>query len=126
MRLIKYTHACVRLEDGDRSLLIDPGVWTEPEAYDGVSDLLITHDHFDHLDVDRLRAVAAGRPGLTVHTHASVAAGLTEVAATVVSVAAGDVFTVNGFTVEAVGGAHAEIYDGLPGCANLGFVVGGV
>ena len=25
-----------------------------------------------------------------------------------------------------VGGEHAEIYDGLPGCANVGFVLGGV
>ena len=25
-----------------------------------------------------------------------------------------------------VGGAHAEIYEGLPGCANVGFVVEGV
>ena len=25
MRLTKYTHACVRLDDGDRHLVIDPG-----------------------------------------------------------------------------------------------------
>ncbi len=36
-------------------------------------------------------------------------------------VAAGDTVDVAGFTVTAVGGRHAEIYDGLPGCANLGY-----
>ena len=40
MRLVKSTHAGVRLDDGDRGLLIDPGVRTEPEAFDGVTDVL--------------------------------------------------------------------------------------
>jgi L-ascorbate metabolism protein UlaG (beta-lactamase superfamily) len=48
----------------------------------------------------------------------SLAAGL--------AVAAGDTFSVAGFSVRAVGGAHAEIIDGLPGCPNLGFIVDGV
>ena len=42
------------------------------------------------------------------------------------TVEVGDRFTVNGFGVEAVGGQHAEIYEGLPGCANIGFIVDGV
>jgi L-ascorbate metabolism protein UlaG (beta-lactamase superfamily) len=33
---------------------------------------------------------------------------------------------VAGLEVRVVGGEHAEIYDGLPGCANVGFVLGGV
>jgi L-ascorbate metabolism protein UlaG (beta-lactamase superfamily) len=136
MRLIKYTHACVRLENDGRSLLIDPGIWTEPAAYDGVSDLLITHEHFDHVDVEKLVALVAERPELTVHTHPSVAAQLAEaghaspagkgLADAVVTVTAGDTFTVNGFAVEAVGGAHAEIYEGLPGVSNVGFIVDGI
>jgi hypothetical protein len=32
---------------------------------------------------------------------------------------------VAGFEVRVVGGEHAEIYDGLPGCANVGFIVDG-
>jgi len=32
MRLVKYTHACVRVEHGGAVLVIDPGVWSEPEA----------------------------------------------------------------------------------------------
>jgi L-ascorbate metabolism protein UlaG (beta-lactamase superfamily) len=54
MRLIKFTHACVRLEDGDRRLLIDPGIWTEREAYQGVTDILVTHEHDDHIDIEQI------------------------------------------------------------------------
>lgn len=123
MRLTKYTHACVRLDDGDRRLVIDPGTWSEQEALDGVSDVLVTHEHVDHLDVDKLAKALEGSPGLKVYTHADVAAQLDRLGSAVVTVALGDSFQAGGFTVRTVGGAHAEIYDGLPGCANLGYIV---
>jgi len=126
MRLIKYTHACVRLEDGERRLVIDPGVWSEPEALDGASAVLITHEHVDHLHPDGLSAALAANPALTVYAHADVAAQLEKLGDAVVTVAAGEAFDAGGFPVRAVGGEHAEIYEGLPGCANIGFVIEGV
>lgn len=79
----------------------------------------------DHLDVDRLTAAVRRNPGLTVHTHIAVAEQLAQLGDAVVTVAAGDRFTAGGFPVEAVGGEHAEIYDGLPGVANVGFIIDG-
>ena len=35
MELIKHGHACVVLCEGDRRLVIDPGVFTDPSAFDG-------------------------------------------------------------------------------------------
>ncbi len=120
MRLVKYTHACVRLErDGD-ALVIDPGAWSEPEAVDGARAVLVTHEHADHVDPDRLRKAAAG--GATVYAPAGVAVD----GVSIEQVAPGDEFTAAGFRVRAVGGEHAEIYDGLPGIANIGYVVDGV
>ena len=58
MRMIKYTHACVRLVDGDRSLLIDPGTWAEDVAFEGATDVLVTHEHADHIDLERLVGAA--------------------------------------------------------------------
>jgi L-ascorbate metabolism protein UlaG (beta-lactamase superfamily) len=123
MRLTKFTHACVRLEHDGRSLLIDPGLWTEPAAYDGVSDILVTHEHLDHVDAERLGTILTLTPDLHVYAPAAVTEKLTALGDAVVTVAAGDEFTAGGFTVLAVGGAHAEIYEGLPGCANLGYIV---
>lgn len=123
MRLIKYTHACVRLEDNDRVLLIDPGTLAEPEAFAGVDDVLVTHEHADHVDVEALTRAKQSNPALKVYTHAALAAELQELDAQ--AVAAGDTFTAAGFSVKVVGGQHAEIYDGLPGCPNVGFIVDG-
>ncbi|MFF4536210.1 MBL fold metallo-hydrolase [Streptomyces aureus] len=123
MRLTKYGHACVRIEDGDRVLVIDPGTFSEAEALSGADAVLITHEHADHIDVDKLDAARKSVPGLTVHTHPALAAALGR---GTTAVAPGDTFTAAGFTVHAVGGEHAEIIDGLPGCPNIGFVVEGV
>lgn len=103
--------------------MIDPGTLSEMESLSDADALLITHEHDDHIDVDKLRAARAGNPALTVHTYASLAAVLGD---GVTAVAPGDTFSAAGFTVRAVGGEHAEIIDGLPGCPNLGFIVDGV
>lgn len=126
MRITKHSHACIRFDDGDRRLVVDPGVWSDGRAaLSDVDDILITHEHVDHVDVEALTAYAASRSSLRVHAPASVAAMLADLGDAVVTVAPGDSFVAGGFEVAVVGGLHAEIYDGLPGCANVGFVVDG-
>jgi L-ascorbate metabolism protein UlaG (beta-lactamase superfamily) len=125
MRLTRYTHACVRLEKDGRVLVIDPGEWSEPEALTDAEAVLVTHEHVDHVDAELLVAAQTGNPALVVHTNASVAAQLADKGVTAQTVAVGDMLDAAGFSVSVVGGEHAEIYDGLPGCVNIGFVVDG-
>ena len=125
MRLTKFGHACVRLDLGGGSVVLDPGTYTPDVDLAGVADVLVTHEHADHIDVDRL--VPLVRDGLRLHTNADVAAALaTEHGVEVHAVGPGETFTVAGVDVQVVGGEHAEIYNGLPGCANVGFVLAGV
>ena len=123
MQLTKFTHACVRLDSGGRRLLIDPGIWAEDAAFEGVTDVIVTHEHFDHLDVDRLSAAARRDSALTVHATAAVVGKLAALGDAAVVVVPGDTFSAGGFSVSVVGGEHAEVYDGQPGIANVGFVV---
>jgi len=125
MRVTKFIHACVRVADGDRAFVIDPGIWTEAAAYEGIDEILITHEHVDHVDIEALTARAATNSALLVRAPAPVAEQLAAVGVPVETVSAGDHITVAGFGVDVVGGLHAEIYEGLPGCANVGFVVDG-
>src|SRR5689334_17707999 len=60
VRITKFTHSCVRIEDTGRVLVIDPGVWSEPGALLGAHAVLVTHEHVDH--VDPLRLAGAGVP----------------------------------------------------------------
>src|SRR3954447_3360879 len=67
MRITKFGHACVRLQapspdgpDGpDAVIVLDPGAFTEPEAVDGATAVLITHEHVDHYRADLLRRTDA-------------------------------------------------------------------
>ena len=125
MRITKYGHACVRLDSDGGAVLIDPGTYTRDAELGGVSDVLITHEHPDH--VDPALVVAAAGEGARVHAPAGVAQWLTDehgVAAEAVE--PGDSLEVAGLSTHVVGGEHAEIYDGLPGCANVGYLVRGV
>ncbi|MFE5212670.1 MBL fold metallo-hydrolase [Streptomyces sp. NPDC056600] len=114
MRIVKYTHACVRLEQEGRTLVVDPGVWSEPSALSGADAVLVTHEHADHVDVLRLA-------GLGVPVYAPADADLPGLET--VPVSAGEEFTAAGFRVRAVGGRHAFVHEGRPDCANLGYVV---
>jgi L-ascorbate metabolism protein UlaG (beta-lactamase superfamily) len=123
MRLTKYGHACVRVEHDGGVLVIDPGVFTEPAALDGVDAVLITHEHADHLNVDALADALGKRPAVTVHTNPSVVSKLAGLDGVVTAVEAGDSFTAAGIAIRAYGGLHAEIHPELPRVPNLGFLV---
>ncbi|MQY12819.1 hypothetical protein SRB5_29580 [Streptomyces sp. RB5] len=118
MRLIKYTHSCVRYEQpGGGVLVIDPGIWSEPEALRGADAVLISHEHADHIDPAHLKDHPA-----TVYAPAD--ADLPGV--DFVPVTAGETFTAAGFRISAHGGRHALIYGDEPNCANLAYLVDGV
>lgn len=126
MQLTKFTHACVRLDDGERSLVIDPGIFSEvDEALDGVSTVLVTHEHVDHLDADKLRAAAGRDPRLRIWAPAPVAAALPELGEQVVAVGAGESFEAGGFAVRTFGGQHALIHPMIPMIPNVGYLIDG-
>ena len=108
MRVTKFTHSCLRI-DGDAVLVIDPGAFSERSALTGADAVLITHEHFDHLDVDALADAVARHPGLRVFAHADVLPKLTAFTDVVTAVQPGAEFSAAGYTVRAYGGEHAII-----------------
>ncbi|MBB2913909.1 L-ascorbate metabolism protein UlaG (beta-lactamase superfamily) [Streptosporangium becharense] len=123
MKLTKFGHACVRLEKGDSVLVIDPGSFSEESALDGARAVLITHEHFDHVEADRLRRAAEADPALEIWTNESVAATLPDVPATIRVVRDGDSFETAGFAVRTVGEWHAPNHPDMPIVSNVGFLV---
>jgi L-ascorbate metabolism protein UlaG (beta-lactamase superfamily) len=122
VRITKFTHACLRIE-GAGVLVVDPGEFSEESALAGADAVLITHEHFDHLDLAKLAGTLARAPGLRVYGHADVVAKLTDFGDAAVEVAAGQEFEAAGYRVRAYGGQHAVIHPDIPRIANLGFVV---
>jgi L-ascorbate metabolism protein UlaG (beta-lactamase superfamily) len=121
MRITKFGHACVRLEHDGVVVVIDPGVFTEPEAVDGASAVLVTHQHPDHLHSDNLRATDA-----PIWTIGAVAKALQDdapdVAERVTVVRPGDGNDVGG-PGRAVGEMHAIIHPEFDRLFNSGYLV---
>lgn len=126
MRLTKKTHACVQLEKDGRRLVIDPGGFSEQDAALGADVVLVTHEHPDHFDEDRLRAALETNPGAALWTLRSVARQLSAAfPGRVHTVGHGDTFTAAGFEVQVHGELHAVIHPDIPRITNVGYLVDG-
>ncbi|HWG98252.1 MAG TPA: MBL fold metallo-hydrolase [Pilimelia sp.] len=123
MRVTKYAHSCLRIARDGAVLVIDPGMFSEAAALDGVDAVLITHEHADHLDVDALADALGKRPSVRIYTHSDVVPKLGDLAEVTTTVAAGQSFQAAGFGVRAFGGWHAQIHPDIPLVPNLGFLV---
>jgi len=133
MRFTKFTHACARIETGGVTLVLDPGSFSEADALTGANAVLITHEHFDHLDPAKLTAAAAADPDLLIWTNHAVAAqlgGHDALKDRVRTVAHGDTFTIGpsagGVDVHVYGEKHIVLHPDLEPPANVGFHIGGV
>ncbi|NUS14733.1 MAG: MBL fold metallo-hydrolase [Streptomyces sp.] len=128
MQLTKHTHACVTLAKDDARIVIDPGTFT-PEAAQAVATadaVLITHEHFDHVDADVIERALEARPELRVYGPASVVDRWSARRGQVTAVTAGDTFAVAGFDVSVFGDVHAAIHRDIPRVANAAYLVDGV
>jgi L-ascorbate metabolism protein UlaG (beta-lactamase superfamily) len=125
MELVHFGHSCVLLTTGNTRLLFDPGTFST--GFEHTTDLdavLITHHHFDHLDMDRLPALLAANPEAALIVDEDTATEVEKAGLHPTAVAhPGDELTAGGTRIEAVGGRHATIHQDLPTPTNAGYVV---
>jgi L-ascorbate metabolism protein UlaG (beta-lactamase superfamily) len=121
MRITKFGHACIRLEHEGKVVVVDPGMFTEPEAVDGADAVLITHEHPDHYLPDHLARTDA--PVLTIDAVAArIRDDAPAVAERVTVVSPGEQFD-PGIPAVAVGELHAVIHPDLPRFHNSGYLL---
>ncbi len=120
MQITRFGHSCVLVEDGAARVLLDPGVFSSGfEDLRGLTGVLITHQHADHLDLARLASLMAANPDAVLHTDSgSDVGGLPRVV-----VGHGDVLDL-GVRVSVHGTNHAVIHPEIPGVPNVGYLVG--
>jgi L-ascorbate metabolism protein UlaG (beta-lactamase superfamily) len=125
MQVTKMGHACIRLEKGGQTLVIDPGSFSEPDAVLDADAVLITHEHLDHFDERSLRLAVESNPGLEIWTNGAVAGKVGSLGVPVHVVGHGDAFTAAGFDVQVHGEHHAVIHPDIPVVGNIGFLLDG-
>ncbi|MFJ9931270.1 MULTISPECIES: MBL fold metallo-hydrolase [Streptomyces] len=126
MKLTKKSHACVRIDKGGRTLVIDPGGFSEQDAALGADVILVTHEHADHFDEARLRAAMEDNPAAEIYTLKSVAERIAAAfPGRVHTVGHGDAFSAAGFDVQVHGELHAVIHPDIPRITNVGYLIDG-
>lgn len=125
MQLTKLGHSCVRIEADGVTIVLDPGAFSPVDATDGADAILITHEHFDHVVPDQLRAALAHNPDLEVWTNPALAARFADLGGRVHAVTHGDGWDLGGVSVHVYGEKHAAIHRDIPLVDNVGFLVGG-
>ncbi|MFC4139186.1 MULTISPECIES: MBL fold metallo-hydrolase [unclassified Microbacterium] len=122
MRVTKFEHAALRIDEAGETLIIDPGSFTTPlEDLRKAVAVVITHEHPDHWTPEHLDRILLAAPGTPVFAPAGVAAQATDHEITVV--APGDTVTAGSFTLRFFGGEHAVIHSSLPVVENVGVLV---
>ena len=124
MRITKFGHSCLLVEEADARILIDPGAWsTLPEDLQNINAILITHEHPDHMGVEWLKKILPNNPQAVIYTNKGVGEKLKEANINFKILEDGQSVSLAGVSVEAFGKDHAIIYSGLQHWDNTGFLL---
>lgn len=124
MRITKYAHSCLLIEIDGARILTDLGSWNpEVPEVSSLTAILITHEHADHFDIEKLKTLVSKNPEAKFITHAAVGAKLQEAGIEYTSIESGERIEVNGVSIESCGTDHAIIYGTTSPCRNTGYLI---
>ncbi len=122
MRLTHFGHSCLLADFVDTTMLFDPGIFSHGfEGITGLTAILVTHQHPDHIDTGRLPALLDANPEAALYADPQTAAQL---GAPWQPVHVGDSIQLGSVTVRGAGGQHAVIHPEIPMIDNISYLVG--
>lgn len=125
MRLTKFEHAALLLEESGKKLFVDPGSLTSPLTdTNNTVGVVITHEHADHWTPEQLKRILDINPDVPIFAPQGVAAAAPDFAITVVH--PGDTVEAGPFTLRFFGGRHAVIHESIPVVDNVGVLINDV
>jgi L-ascorbate metabolism protein UlaG (beta-lactamase superfamily) len=123
MQITRFGHAALLVETSGSRILIDPGTFSVDEVFllTGLDAIVVTHQHPDHLDRDRVPALLENNPGALLLCDPETAAMLD--AGDWAENADGLETRVGEVTLRGVGAQHAVILPMIPRIGNVGVLV---
>jgi L-ascorbate metabolism protein UlaG (beta-lactamase superfamily) len=127
MRVAKFIHSCLLVENGDDRLLFDPGTFTfagssvPVETFDRISAVVITHRHADHVDAAAVKRIVERNRAAPVLANSDVQALLRDSGIAVEVFEDGE-RRVGGTSLRAIRAEHAALLNAVPP-PNVAYVV---
>lgn len=124
MKITKFGHCCLLIEENEVRILTDPGTYsTQQSEVKDINFVLITHEHADHLHIDSLKLLLKNNPQTKVITNKSVGALLKKEDIIFTIVEDGQNFDANGVLIEGFGKNHALMHNLIPPIQNTGYFI---
>ena len=130
MKITKYIHSCLLLENKGEKILFDPGKFSfvegkvRPEQFLDLHAVILTHYHPDHVDERSLETIIDNNPGIEVLVNAEIHAKLAEKDIDTRIFESGTI-AFSGFKIEAINAPHEKLLaDSIP--QNVAYVVNDV
>ncbi len=123
MEITHLGHAGLLIETGDARILVDPGIFTPFTELTDLDAVVVTHQHFDHLDVERLPVLLEANDGARLLVETEAAAELDKVGIDAEALRVDEAYRIGEVTITGVGGQHAVIHPDIPRIGNVGILL---
>ncbi|PIR87218.1 MAG: hypothetical protein COU11_01540 [Candidatus Harrisonbacteria bacterium CG10_big_fil_rev_8_21_14_0_10_49_15] len=126
MKVQKFHHSCLLIEDGDTSVLIDPGVFSfgpnriSAESLPKIDAILITHKHADHCHPPTIKQLIE-RDNATVYCNADIASELVTQGINTQTIVVPEDIKLKEIAIASVAGEHEPLPVPIP--QNNGFYI---
>lgn len=121
MRISKYEHALLVLEQESAQLVLDPGSYSNLPELTNVAAVVFTHLHDDHTSVDHAQKIKNKFPEAKMFGTQEVVDKLTGLG--VQAVYHGDHYEVGPFQIDFYGDLHQVIHRSIPLVQNVGVMI---
>jgi L-ascorbate metabolism protein UlaG (beta-lactamase superfamily) len=114
MKITKYGHCCLLIEEGNLRILTDPGNFSEGfTALKNIDVILITHEHQDHFHIPAIDEIIRNNPKVRIITNKSVATIIDqqEIKVDYDIISDSERIEINEVLIQGYGSVHQEIYN---------------